>query len=62
MGYQPVQLDTHETVTLTGHRDVVTWIGFSPNDKLVVSASFDETYRAWDAESGTCLHILNTTR
>jgi WD40 repeat protein len=53
-------LDTHKTVTLEGHRDVVTWIGFSANDKLAVSASFDGTYRAWETGSGTCLHVWTT--
>jgi WD40 repeat protein len=55
-------LDTHKTVTLEGHRDVVTWIGFSANDKLAVSASFDGTYRAWETGSGTCLHVWTTDR
>jgi len=37
--------------TLTGHRDLVNTAAFSPDGKRVVTASFDNTARVWDAES-----------
>ena len=40
------------TKTLTGHRDAITWIGFSPDDTLVVSACWDGSFRVWDAKTG----------
>lgn len=40
------------TKTLTGHRDAIMWIGFSPDDSLVVSACWDGSFRVWDAETG----------
>lgn len=44
------------TQILTGHRDAIRWIGFSPDDSLVASASFDETFRVWDAHTGEQKH------
>ena len=37
---------------LKGHSDSVTSVSFSRDGKRVVSGSFDETVRIWDAETG----------
>lgn len=44
---------------LKGHDGAVFWAGFSPDDKLVATASYtDNTARIWDAISGKALHVL----
>jgi len=44
--------------TLTGHSDSVAGCAISPDGKKVVSASWDETLKVWDLESGDEMAIL----
>ncbi|KAH9203227.1 hypothetical protein DL95DRAFT_350087 [Leptodontidium sp. 2 PMI_412] len=44
--------------TLEGHSDSVTSVAFSPNGKQVVSGSWDNTVRIWDAATGAALQTL----
>ena len=44
--------------TLTGHRDAIMWLGFSPDDTLIASVSWDQTFRIWDHKSGKLLHLF----
>lgn len=50
-----------ETI-LTGHRDSIMWIGFSPDDSLIVSACWDGTFRVWRADTGEQVHIWTTDK
>lgn len=42
----------------TGHQAGVTCGGFTPNGKLVVSASLDGTARVWNPRTGECQHTF----
>jgi serine/threonine protein kinase len=45
--------------TLSGHRDRVNSVAFSPDGKTIVSGSNDETIKLWDAASGKLKQTLN---
>lgn len=46
-------------LNLSGHWGVVNSVTFSYDGKLLLSSSFDQTVRLWDAESGVCLMTTN---
>jgi WD40 repeat protein len=41
-----------DLIAQTGHSDSVTSVGFSPDGKLIVSVSVDQTIKLWNAEAG----------
>jgi WD40 repeat protein len=43
---------------LPGHRSLVTDVEFSPDSRLLVTASDDHDARTWDVASGHLLHVL----
>ena len=48
----------HQTLSLNGHEDIVYCISKSPDGKLIVTGSRDETARIWSVQTGKCLKVL----
>ena len=48
------------SLTLEGHTDAIMWAGFSLNDKLIGSVSWDKTFRIWSHANGILLHIFKS--
>ena len=46
---------------LQGHTDMILSVAFSPNGKTIASASWDQIFRIWSAETGECLHNIGPT-
>ena len=44
---------------LEGHTDQVTSVSFSPDDKNLVSSSYDHKIKIWDRETGSVLYNLD---
>lgn len=44
---------------LKGHRTRVSSIAFSPDGKTIVSGSYDNTMKLWDASNGNLIHDLS---
>ena len=48
------------SLTLEAHTDAIMWVGFSPDDKLIASVSWDKTFRIWSHTDGSLLHTFKS--
>ena len=49
---------SHLACTLTGHTNQVLGVAFSPDGRLLATASIDTTAKVWDPATGDCLRTL----
>ncbi len=49
----------YNSAVLIGHSAAITSTCFSPDGKFVLSSSFDNTIKLWDASNGICLKTFN---
>jgi WD40 repeat protein len=48
--------------TFAGHTGKIRSVGYSPDGRLIISASEDETIKLWDVQTGDCLATLRPDR
>ena len=48
------------SLTLEAHTDAIMWVGFSPDDKLIASVSWDKTFRIWSHTDGSLLYTFKS--
>ena len=46
--------------TMSGHRDTINSIAFSPDGKMIASAGFDDTILLWNPQTGKRLRNINS--
>ena len=49
--WQP-ELDKKSLARMTGHQQLINEVKFSPDTRLLASASFDKSIKLWDGKTG----------
>ena len=52
----------HSDAILKGHTNIVKYARYSPDEKYIISVSYDNTVRIWDSCTGACLRTINVYR
>jgi WD40 repeat protein len=50
-----------DVLTLVGHRDAIMWTGYSPDESLIGTVSWDKTMKIWDAGTGEIRFTFETS-
>ena len=53
--------NSREVCRLQGHTDAITWASWAADDQAIVTASWDETFKFWDAQTGRCEKTIGPT-
>ncbi len=53
------QVSIENSITLEGHTDTVTAVGFNYDSTMALTASYDGTVRIWNLTSGDLLQVLD---
>ncbi len=51
--------ESDQPILLTGHRDTVQSVAFSPDGERIVTASWDKTARVWDVATAKLIATMN---
>lgn len=52
------ETDKKPIARLTGHQQLVNDVKFSPDGRLIASASFDKSIKLWDSKTGQFVGVL----
>jgi WD40 repeat protein/serine/threonine protein kinase len=55
------RLTRSQGLTLTGHKEAIWSVAYSPDGRRLASASHDRTIKLWDATTGQAIHTLVAT-
>ncbi|CZT21650.1 uncharacterized protein RCC_07515 [Ramularia collo-cygni] len=50
-----------EFCRMRGHTDAIMWAEWSVDEETIATASWDRTYRIWNALTGNCKHVIGPT-
>jgi len=59
--FYSLTLATQKMQTFTGHTDKLSFIDFLPNEKLIISYSWDKTAKIWDLQGGLQMSLEGTS-
>ena len=53
------EVDKKSIARLTGHQQLINEVKFSPDTRLLASASFDKSVKLWDGKTGKYETLFN---